>query len=71
MKKEGNTGEGERDFEVRFLGLDDLLITRVDKKQDWDDSYNQATRRMGTGDPKGSGRGGGEKLGKCKMFLLS
>lgn len=46
MKKEGNTGEGERDFEVRFLGLDGLLITRVDKKQDWDDSYNQATRRM-------------------------
>lgn len=46
MNKEGDTGEGGRQLEVRFLRLEGLLIIRIEKEQDWDESYNWATGRM-------------------------
>lgn len=45
MNKEGDTGEGET-VEGQILRLEGLLIIRIEKEQDWDESYNWATGRM-------------------------
>lgn len=38
--------EGERDFGVKSLGLDGLLIINVEREKDWKESYNQGTGGM-------------------------
>lgn len=46
MERWKNIWEGERDLEVKSLGLDGLLIIYVETEKDWKKSYNQGTGGM-------------------------